>query len=123
MPSPDRPNARSPALPVASGATVASADLAQATYKVLKAAGDLARTRGDSFVSTEHVLIALAAPDSATGPMLAAAGVTPDALSTALDAARAAVGWTPPTPRAVSRPWRSSAWTSPPAPARAGSIR
>ena len=76
------------ALPVASGATVASADLAQATYKVLKAAGDLARTRGDSFVSTEHVLIALAAPDSATGPMLAAAGVTPDALSTALDAAR-----------------------------------
>jgi ATP-dependent Clp protease ATP-binding subunit ClpB len=76
------------ALPVASGATVASADLAQATYKVLKAAGDLARTRGDSFVSTEHVLIALAAPDAATGPMLAAAGVTPDALSTALDAAR-----------------------------------
>ena len=76
------------ALPVASGATVASADLAQATYKVLKAAGDLARTRGDSFVSTEHVLIALAAPEAATGPMLASAGVTPDALSTALDAAR-----------------------------------
>jgi ATP-dependent Clp protease ATP-binding subunit ClpB len=76
------------ALPAASGATVASADLAQATYKVLKAAGDLARTRGDSFVSTEHVLIALAAPDAATGPMLAAAGVTPDALSAALDAAR-----------------------------------
>jgi len=76
------------ALPVASGATVASADLAQATYKVLKSAGDLARTRGDSFVSTEHVLIALAAPDAATGPMLAAAGVTPDALSAALDAAR-----------------------------------
>ncbi|HYN56885.1 MAG TPA: Clp protease N-terminal domain-containing protein, partial [Motilibacterales bacterium] len=76
------------ALPAASGATVASADLAQATYKVLKAAGDLARTRGDSFVSTEHVLIALAAPDAATGPMLAAAGVTPDALLTALDAAR-----------------------------------
>ena len=76
------------ALPVASGATVASADLAQATYKVLKAAGDLARTRGDSFVSTEHVLISLAAPDAATGPMLAAAGVTPAALSTALDAAR-----------------------------------
>ncbi len=76
------------ALPAASGATVASADLAQATYKVLKAAGDLARTRGDSFVSTEHVLIALAAPEAATGPLLAAAGVTPDALSTALDAAR-----------------------------------
>jgi ATP-dependent Clp protease ATP-binding subunit ClpB len=76
------------ALPVASGATVASADLAQATYKVLKAAGDLARTRGDSFVSTEHVMVALAAPGSATGPLLASAGVTPDALLAALDAAR-----------------------------------
>jgi ATP-dependent Clp protease ATP-binding subunit ClpB len=65
------------ALPVASGATVASADLSQATYRVLKAAGDLARTRGDSFVSTEHVLIALAAPDAPTGPILTAAGVTP----------------------------------------------
>jgi ATP-dependent Clp protease ATP-binding subunit ClpB len=76
------------ALPVASGATVASADLAQPTYRVLKAAGDLARTRGDSFVSTEHVLIALAAPDAATGPTLAGVGATPDALLRALDAAR-----------------------------------
>jgi ATP-dependent Clp protease ATP-binding subunit ClpB len=76
------------ALPAAAGATVASADLAQPTYRVLKAAGDLARTRGDSFVSTEHVLIALAAPDAPTGPMLAAAGATPEALLRALDAAR-----------------------------------
>ncbi|MCU0284140.1 MAG: ATP-dependent chaperone ClpB [Candidatus Nanopelagicales bacterium] len=76
------------ALPAAAGATVASADLAQPTYRVLKAAGDLARTRGDGFVSTEHVLIALAAPDAPTGPMLAAAGATPEALLRALDAAR-----------------------------------
>ena len=47
------------------------------------------RTRGDSFVSTEHVLIALAAPEAADRPDAGcAAGVTPDALSTALDAAR-----------------------------------
>ncbi|HEX6888340.1 MAG TPA: ATP-dependent chaperone ClpB [Candidatus Nanopelagicales bacterium] len=77
------------ALPAASGATVASADLAQPTYRVLKAAGELAASRGDSFVSTEHVLIALAAPEAPTGPMLAAAGATPDHLLTALDAARA----------------------------------
>ncbi len=76
------------ALPAASGATVASADLAQPTYRVLKAAGDLARTRGDSFVSTEHVLIGLAAPEAPTGPMLAAVGASPDALLRALDAAR-----------------------------------
>ncbi len=76
------------ALPRASGATVASADLAQPTYRVLKAAGDLATTRGDSFVSTEHVLVALAAPDAPTGPDLAAVGATPEALVQALDAAR-----------------------------------
>ncbi len=76
------------ALPTASGATVASADLAQPTYRVLKAAGDLAAARGDSFVSTEHLLIALAAPESTTGPMLESAGATPDALVKALDAAR-----------------------------------
>ena len=76
------------ALPTASGATVASADLAQPTYRVLKAAGDLAASRGDTFVSTEHLLIALAAPGAPTGPMLAAQGATPEALVRALDEAR-----------------------------------
>ncbi len=76
------------ALPTASGATVGSPDLAQPTYKLLKAAGDLAGTRGDSFVSTEHVLIAMVDPESTTGPLLAAAGVTEDALLRALDDAR-----------------------------------
>jgi ATP-dependent Clp protease ATP-binding subunit ClpB len=77
------------ALPAASGATVSSADLAQSTYRVLKAAGELASARGDAFVSTEHLLIALAAQDAPTGPMLAAAGARPDALVAALDQARA----------------------------------
>jgi ATP-dependent Clp protease ATP-binding subunit ClpB len=76
------------ALPSASGATVASPDLAQPSYRILKAAGDLAATRGDSFVSTEHLLIALAGPDASTGPTLAAVGATPDALLKALDDAR-----------------------------------
>ncbi|MDH4015999.1 MAG: ATP-dependent chaperone ClpB, partial [Actinomycetota bacterium] len=74
--------------PAASGSTVASADLSQPTYKVLKAAGELARTRGDSFVSTEHVLIALSAPDAPTGALLEASGARPQALLSALDAAR-----------------------------------
>ena len=76
------------AFPSASGSTVASADLSQPTYKVLKAAGDLARDRGDSFVSTEHVLIALSAPDAPTGALLDASGATPQSLLSALDAAR-----------------------------------
>jgi ATP-dependent Clp protease ATP-binding subunit ClpB len=77
------------ALPAASGATVASADLAQPSYRVLKAAGELASARGDSFVSTEHLLIALAGPDAPTGSLLAGVGATPDALVAALDSARA----------------------------------
>ncbi len=76
------------AFPAASGSTVASADLSQPTYKVLKAAGELARDRGDSFVSTEHVLIALSAPDAPTGALLEASGARPQALLSALDAAR-----------------------------------
>ena len=76
------------ALPTASGATVATPDMAQPTYRVLKAAGDLAGTRGDSFVSTEHLLIAMADPESPTGPLLAAAGVARDPLVRALDEAR-----------------------------------
>ncbi len=76
------------AFPAASGSTVASADLSQPTYKVLKAAGELARDRGDSFVSTEHVLIALSAPDAPTGALLEASGANPQALLSALDAAR-----------------------------------
>ncbi len=75
-------------LPAASGATVATPDLSQPTYRVLKAAGELAATRGDSFVSTEHLLIALANPDAPTGPLLNTAGASPDALVRALDDAR-----------------------------------
>ncbi len=75
-------------LPAASGATVATPDLSQPTYRMLKSAGELAATRGDSFVSTEHLLIALADPAAATGPLLTAAGVSPDALVRALDDAR-----------------------------------
>jgi ATP-dependent Clp protease ATP-binding subunit ClpB len=76
------------ALPSASGSTVATPDMAQPTYRMLKAAGDLASTRGDSFVSTEHLLIAMSDPESPTGPLLAAAGVARDALMRALDEAR-----------------------------------
>ncbi len=80
---------------------MASADLAQATYKVLKAAGSSRATRGDEFVSTEHVLIALAAPEAADRCRCwLPAGVDPDALSTDSTLPVAAVGSTPPTPRA-----------------------
>lgn len=47
-------------LPSASGSTVAAPQLSQLTYKVLNESDALAKERGDEFVSTEHLLIALA---------------------------------------------------------------
>ena len=73
------------ALPRASGASVASPQLSAASYRVVTAAQELAKDRGDSFVSTEHLLLGLA---STGGPgvadRLAAAGATPPALLTTL---------------------------------------
>jgi ATP-dependent Clp protease ATP-binding subunit ClpB len=57
-----RASARSLAerLPSASGSTVAAPQLARATYQVLERAGDVARDLDDEYVSTEHLLVALA---------------------------------------------------------------
>ena len=69
------------ALPSASGSSVASPNLSQASYKVLNTAQELAKERGDEFVSTEHLLIALA-QDGGPGvsDRLAQYGATPAAL-------------------------------------------
>ena len=47
-------------LPSASGTTVAAPKFSQSTFKVLNDADALAKERGDEYVSTEHLLIALA---------------------------------------------------------------
>ncbi|MGV1005383.1 MAG: ATP-dependent chaperone ClpB [Candidatus Nanopelagicales bacterium] len=74
------------ALPAASGATVANPGMSQPTYRMLKQAEDLAAARGDSFISTEHLLIALAEPRTPTAQMLTP--VTPQQLIDALDQVR-----------------------------------
>ena len=73
------------ALPSASGSSVSSPQLSNATYKVINAAQELATERGDSYVSTEHLLIALA-KDGGPGvsDRLASQGATPTALLDAL---------------------------------------
>ena len=48
------------ALPSASGSTVAAPQLSQLTFRILNDADVLAKERGDEYVSTEHLLIALA---------------------------------------------------------------
>ncbi len=47
------------------------------SMRVLHSASDIARSRGATYVSTEHLLLALAADDSPVGKCLNAAGFTP----------------------------------------------
>ena len=85
------------ALPAASGASVSQPSLSQAAYRVLNTAGELAKERGDEYVSTEHLLIALAGADS-TGPLIQQAGASADALIDALGQLRGAGRVTSPDP-------------------------
>mgnify|MGYP002630237736 CR=1 FL=1 len=73
------------ALPSASGSSVSSPQLSNATYKVINAAQELATERGDAYVSTEHLLIALAQSGGlGVADRLAGHGATPPALLEAL---------------------------------------
>ena len=108
---PLRPRRSRPAgaLPAASGATVSTPNLGRATYQALSAAGDVARELGDDYVSTEHLLIGLAAGRSGGRPVAGAA----DGRRRHAEGARwrpcptsaAPPGSPAPTPRAPSRPW------------------
>ena len=73
------------ALPSASGSTVAAPKLSRITLTVLKEADVLAKERGDKYVSTEHLLIALAqSGDSTVKKILSTKGATGELLLQAL---------------------------------------
>lgn len=76
------------ALPSSSGTSVAQAQMSRNTLMVVQAAQQLAESMGDSFVSTEHLLLALADDAGATGKALRDAGATRQALDAALPAVR-----------------------------------
>ncbi|MDP1876620.1 MAG: ATP-dependent chaperone ClpB [Actinomycetota bacterium] len=74
------------ALPSASGSSVAAPQLSQASFRVLNTAETFAKERGDEYVSTEHLLIALAQDGGpSVTELLAREGATPDALMQALE--------------------------------------
>ena len=81
------------ALPSASGSSVSSPSLGRAAYSALSTAGDVARELGDEYISTEHLLVGLAAArtaarrDRACG-VLTKAGATESALLAALPGVR-----------------------------------
>jgi len=78
-------------LPAASGSSVAAPQLSNAVYRVLTDAQDLAASRSDEYISTEHLLIGLA-QDGGPGvsDRLASVGANPNALIDALQQVRGA---------------------------------
>ncbi|MGP1497680.1 MAG: ATP-dependent chaperone ClpB [Schaalia odontolytica] len=72
------------ALPSAQGASTGSAQPSNALLAVVRDAGERAEAGGDQYISTEHLLIALAASQTEAGRILSQAGVDADALTRAL---------------------------------------
>ncbi|MFP5335569.1 MAG: ATP-dependent chaperone ClpB [Actinomycetes bacterium] len=86
------------ALPSASGASVASPGLSRASYQVVSAAQEEASALGDTYVSTEHLLMGLAKDAGPAGDALRSVGATRDALAAALPDVRGGAKVTTPDP-------------------------
>ena len=72
------------ALPSAQGASAGGAQPSNALLAVVRDAGERAEAGGDQYISTEHLLIALAASQTEAGRILSQGGVEVDALTQAL---------------------------------------
>lgn len=86
------------ALPSASGATTAQANISRETAQALNAAGQVAKQSGDEYVSTEHLLIGLASTPGEIGDALRNAGATAEALTEAIPTLRGGKKITTPDP-------------------------
>ncbi|GAA3703646.1 ATP-dependent chaperone ClpB [Zhihengliuella alba] len=76
------------ALPASSGSSVAQAQFSRQLLQVVGAAQQASSEAGDSYVSTEFLLIGLAGDTGRAGEILREAGATPEALTTALPGLR-----------------------------------
>ena len=75
-------------LPSASGATVAQPQLSRAIATIVAGAEQIMRSGGDEFLSTEHLLAAMATKGSEVGDLLIGVGATGDALVEAFPVVR-----------------------------------
>ncbi|MEO8107913.1 MAG: ATP-dependent Clp protease ATP-binding subunit, partial [Actinomycetes bacterium] len=75
-------------LPQVAGATASGPKPSGAMQRVLAQAQELAQEHGDSYVSTEHLLLALAGVPGDAGDALGSAGATKQALTDALEGVR-----------------------------------
>ncbi|KZM37274.1 ATP-dependent chaperone ClpB [Oerskovia enterophila] len=85
-------------LPTASGSAVAQPTASRATSTALDLASKEAQGMGDEYVSTEHLLIGIAAGSSPAAQILTDAGASADALRSALPAVRGSGRVTSPNP-------------------------
>jgi ATP-dependent Clp protease ATP-binding subunit ClpB len=86
------------ALPSASGATVSAPQLDSQAVRALSHAQKLATEMGDEYVSTEHLLVGLAAEGGSAGELLRRHGATPDTLREAFTKVRGSARVTSPDP-------------------------
>ncbi|MFJ6211838.1 ATP-dependent chaperone ClpB [Streptomyces sp. NPDC092296] len=86
------------ALPSAQGSTVAAPQLARETMAVLTDAGKRAAELDDAYVSTEHLLVGVAAEGGQIAEVLASEGATPQALLGAFKEVRGSARVTTPDP-------------------------
>jgi ATP-dependent Clp protease ATP-binding subunit ClpB len=85
-------------LPTATGATVAAPGLSSASLAVVNTAADLAKSLGDEFVSTEHLIVGLA---RSGGHLVTDLLPAPEALQDAFTAVRGSARVTSPEPEAT----------------------
>ncbi|MGH3711639.1 MAG: Clp protease N-terminal domain-containing protein, partial [Pseudonocardiaceae bacterium] len=85
-------------LPSATGSTVVAPQFDRPAFKALGHAQNLATEMGDSYVSTEHLLVGLAAEGGPVAQLLRRHGATPEALREAFQAVRGAARVSSPDP-------------------------
>ncbi|HJT02714.1 MAG TPA: ATP-dependent chaperone ClpB [Pseudonocardiaceae bacterium] len=88
-------------LPSATGSTVAAPMFDRQALKAFSHAQSLATEMGDSYVSTEHLLVGLAAEGGAVAQLLNRHGATPDTLKDAFQAVRGSARVSSPDPEAT----------------------
>ena len=75
-------------MPRAAGTTVSAPDTSRPLLSALATASKRARTLGDEYVSTEHLLVGLAADGGQAATLLRDAGAGPDVLLDAFEKVR-----------------------------------
>ena len=88
-------------LPSVSGSSVGQPQLSREAYEVLEMAATIAKDRGDEYVSTEHILIALARSTGSAGELLTAFKATDTQLLDVLDSVRGDRKVTSPDPEST----------------------